>query len=57
MEPVQRPRVRTSCAVKPREWFLVPLEAIDHAVQRIRDGSITDAVYDLSTARVMTRTV
>lgn len=43
--------------VKPREWFLVPLEAIDHAVKRIRDGSITDAVYDLSTAQLVTRTV
>ncbi|MEO9062252.1 MAG: GIY-YIG nuclease family protein [Nitrosospira sp.] len=31
--------------VKPREWFLVPLHVIDEAVQRIRDGSITDVVY------------
>ena len=36
--------------VKPREWFLVPLHVIDEAVQRIRDGSITDAVYDPETA-------
>jgi hypothetical protein len=28
--------------VKPREWFLVPLQAIDEAVNRVRDGSITD---------------
>lgn len=33
-------------AVKPREWFLVPLQAIDEAVSRIRDGSITQYVYD-----------
>ena len=26
--------------VKPREWFLVPLEVINEAVQRIRDRSI-----------------
>lgn len=38
--------------VKPREWFLVPLHVIDEAVQRIRDGSITEAVYDSKTARL-----
>jgi hypothetical protein len=32
--------------VRPREWFLVPLEAIDDAVQHIRDGSIVDYRYD-----------
>ena len=36
--------------VKPREWFLVPLHVIDEAVARIRDGSITDVVYDRETA-------
>jgi len=39
--------------VKPREWFLVPLHVIDEAVQRIRDGSITEVVYDLTTARLV----
>jgi hypothetical protein len=39
--------------VKPREWFLVPLHVIDEAVQRIRDGSITDVVYDPETARLV----
>lgn len=38
--------------VRPREWFLVPLHIIDEAVQRIRDGSILNAVYDPSTARL-----
>lgn len=38
--------------VKPREWFLVPLHVIDEAVQRIRDGSITNVVYDVSTAQL-----
>ncbi len=39
--------------VKPREWFLVPLHVIDEAVERIRDGSIADMVYDLKTARLV----
>jgi hypothetical protein len=38
--------------VKPREWFFVPLQVIDEAVQRIRDGSITSVNYDLKTARL-----
>ena len=41
--------------VKPREWFLVPLHVIDEAVQRIRDGSITNVIYDPKTARLATR--
>ncbi|WP_272992840.1 GIY-YIG nuclease family protein [Porticoccus hydrocarbonoclasticus] len=41
--------------VKPREWFLVPLHVIDEAVQRIRDGSITDVIYDPKAARLVTR--
>lgn len=39
--------------VKPREWFLVPLHVIDETVQHIRDGSITDLVYDPKTARLI----
>ncbi|CDS55248.1 YeeC-like protein [Polaromonas sp. CG9_12] len=39
--------------VKPREWFLVPLQVINEAVERIRDGSITDMVYDPETARLV----
>lgn len=42
--------------VHPREWFLVPLDAIDEAVRRVRDGSITDYVYDRKTARLVPRT-
>lgn len=41
--------------VKPREWFLVPLHVINEAVQRIRDGSITDVVYDPKSAQLMGR--
>ena len=36
--------------VKPREWFLVPIGAIDEAVQHIRDGSIVGLQYDAATA-------
>jgi hypothetical protein len=42
--------------VRPREWFLVPLHVIDDAVQRIRDGSITDMVYDPKRARLIAKT-
>ncbi|WP_339665549.1 GIY-YIG nuclease family protein [uncultured Pseudomonas sp.] len=38
--------------VKPREWFLVPLHVIDEAVQRIRDGTITEVAYDPSSAEL-----
>jgi hypothetical protein len=36
--------------VKPREWFLVPLQVIDEAVQRVKDGTIADFIYDVKTA-------
>lgn len=39
--------------VKPREWFVVPLQVIDEAVERIRDGKITELVYDPETARLV----
>lgn len=39
--------------VRPREWFLVPLHVIDEAVERIRNGSITEVVYDPQTARLV----
>lgn len=38
--------------VTPREWFLVPLYAIDEAVARIRDGSIKGVSYDPETANL-----
>ena len=38
--------------VVPREWFLVPLFAIDEAVEKIKDGSITDYEYDPSSAKL-----
>lgn len=39
--------------VKPQEWFLVPLSAIDEAVERVRDGSITEVVYEPQEARLV----
>ncbi len=41
--------------VKPREWFVVPLQVIDEAIQRIRDGSITEVVYEPGMARLVER--
>lgn len=41
--------------VQPEEWFLVPLHVIDEAVQCIRDGSITEMIYDPQTARLVSR--
>ncbi len=41
--------------VVPREWFLVPLFAVDEAVEKIKDGTITSYVYDPATARLRGR--
>jgi hypothetical protein len=41
--------------VVPREWFLVPRFVIDEAVDRIRDGTITDYTYDPKTAALVRR--
>jgi hypothetical protein len=39
--------------VRPREWFLVPLHVIDEAVERIKDGTITEYIYDPKAARLV----
>lgn len=39
--------------VIPREWFLVPVFMIDEAVERIKDGTITDYQYDPKTASLV----
>jgi hypothetical protein len=39
--------------VKPREWFLVPISAIDDAVERIRDRSIIDYRYEPESGRLV----
>ena len=46
---------RFGLEVEPREWFLVPLPAIEDAVGRIMDGTIGDFRYDPETACVVRR--
>lgn len=41
---------RFGSPVRPREWFLVPLHVIDQVVEKIRDQSISQYVYDPETA-------
>jgi hypothetical protein len=41
--------------VVPREWFLVPRFVVDEAVEKIRDGTITDYIYDPNAARLVRR--
>ncbi len=41
--------------VQPREWFLVPLPVIEEVVERIKDGSISDYVFDVETASMKRR--
>ncbi|MEX5576681.1 GIY-YIG nuclease family protein [Pseudophaeobacter sp. A-200-2] len=38
--------------VSPREWFLVPLFAIDEVVEKIRDRSISEFAYNSQKARL-----
>jgi len=38
--------------IKPREWFLVPLFVVNEAVERIKDGTITQYIYDPTLARL-----
>jgi hypothetical protein len=38
--------------VTPREWFLVPLFVIDEVIEKIKDGSIVDCVYDVSRQKI-----
>jgi T5orf172 domain len=39
--------------VKPREWFLVPLFVVNEVVERIKNGTITQYVYDPMAARLV----
>jgi hypothetical protein len=41
--------------IVPREWFLVPIFVVNEAVERIKDGSITQYVYDPKTAQLVRR--
>lgn len=43
--------------VVPREWLLAPLFAIKETVEKIKNGTITDYVYDPSEASLKPRQV
>ena len=42
---------QTGTPVQPQEWFLVPFFNIEEAVQRIKDGTIVNVVYDPKEAK------
>lgn len=42
--------------VKPREWFLVPLFIVNEVVERIKNGTITQFVYEPAGARLVKAT-
>ena len=39
--------------VRPREWFLVPLQVIDDLVDRLRRGDIEGVAYDVHKASLI----
>jgi hypothetical protein len=41
--------------VQPREWFLVPLPVIEEVIERIKDGTITDYVFDVDSVSMRRR--
>jgi T5orf172 domain len=41
---------RFGTPVKPKEWFLVPLEVIEDVIEKIKEGTIDQFRYDLETA-------
>jgi hypothetical protein len=43
---------RFGTPVKPREWFLVPLEVIEDVIEKIKDGTIDQFRYDPKTAKL-----
>lgn len=42
-------------SVRPTEWFLVPVFAIDEMVEKIKDGTVGDYFYDPTTAKLKKR--
>lgn len=47
---------RFGTPVRPREWFLVPLFIVNEVVERIKNGTITQYVYDPNEARLVKAT-
>jgi len=41
---------RFGIPVQPREWFLVPLEVIEEAIEKIKEGTLDQFRYDRETA-------
>jgi hypothetical protein len=39
--------------VEPREWFLVPMQVIGEAIEKLKDGTIGNFRYDPETARLV----
>ena len=48
---------RFGSQVEPREWFLVPLQVLEEAMDKIKAGSIGDYHYDPKTAQIVSTTV
>jgi hypothetical protein len=44
---------RFGSQVEPKEWFLVPLPAIEDAIEKIIDGTIGEFRYDPKSARIV----
>jgi hypothetical protein len=44
---------RFGTPVKPREWFLVPLEVIEEVIEKIKEGTIDQFRYDPKTANLI----
>jgi len=45
-------RDRFGNPIVPREWFLVPLFVVNEAIEKIRDGTITEYLYDPRVAQL-----
>ena len=39
--------------VSPREWFVVPIDCIEEAIERIKDKSIQSYKYDVKEAKLV----
>ena len=44
---------RFGTPMRPREWFLVPLNVIDDAVERIKSNTLAEVVYDPAQAKLV----
>lgn len=44
---------RFGVSVEPREWFMVPLNVIEEAIDKLKDGTIGDYEYDCQAARIV----